>query len=185
MQITDTVNDEQLMQAVLQQRDQQAFMELVKRWKQPLMAYFYRQLRQREISEELLQEVFVKVWSNRNYQSKGQFKAWIYRLAHNIWVDYLRKQKISVQELSEHHMGETQSPEEDLLANERIEQVHTALLQLPSSQRELLVMSRFHDLKHSEIADITGSSRNTVKVQIFRAIKNLAKKLKEVDHVSS
>lgn len=182
--IFDAANDDQLMQAVLLQRDHQAFMELVKRWKQLLMAYFYCQLRQRETAEELVQEVFVKVWSSRNYQDQGQFKAWLYRVAHNILVDYLRKQKILVQELGADHVGISHSPESELLASEEAKQVREALMQLPQKQRELLILSRFQGLKHSEIAEITGGSRNTVKVQIFRALKNLTKKFKEVNHVS-
>lgn len=179
--------DEQLMQNLLQTRNRQAYLELVQRWKQPLMAYFYRHLAQRENAEELVQEVFLKVWTCRHYQSRGQFRAWIYRLAHNVRIDFLRQQKITTTTLETQHLetflGTAQGPEEVLLAREEKASLQHALKELPEPQRDLIILSRFQDLSHGEIAAITGRSRNTVKVQIFRALKQLGKKFREVTHV--
>ena len=180
-------SDEELMHAVLE-RDRKAFQALVTRWKQPLMAYFYRHLQQREICEDLVQEVLFKVWKTSRYQNQGQFKAWLFRLAHNTRVDWLRRNRRVLQhevtglDNTPEQRHPAPEPEEQVLSLEQQDDLAQALVALPDKQRELLILSRFHELNHSEIAEITQRSRNTVKVQVFRALKQLAKKFKEVHH---
>lgn len=183
-----TESDDALMQRVLQ-RDRQAFDVLVSRWKQPLMGYFYRQFARPELCEDLVQEVLCKVWFARHYQAQGQFKAWLFRLAHHIRIDWLRRHRseldqpaLALETLAEWPDATQVGPEESLLQQEQ-QAIQTALAALNDSQRELLVLSRYQALSHAEIAQVTGTSANTVKVQVFRAIKQLAKKFQEVTHV--
>lgn len=184
-----TESDDSLMQRVLQ-RDRQAFDVLVSRWKQPLMGYFYRQFARPELCEDLVQEVLCKVWFARHYQAQGQFKAWLFRLAHHIRIDWLRRHRselgqpaLALDALAEWPDATQVGPEESLLQQEQQQAIQTALGTLSAAQRELLVLSRYQELSHAEIARITGASANTVKVQVFRALKQLAKKFQEVTHV--
>jgi RNA polymerase sigma factor (sigma-70 family) len=177
-------SDETLMLNVLQ-GNQAAFNQLVRNWKQPLVNYFFRHLGQAETAEELTQEVFVRLWKVKKYQVKARFSTWIYRLAHNILIDHWRKQGRSPQkwdayeallELSTTEAG----PEQLALEQETCLKIQTALRSLPNKQQEILVLSKFQDLKYSQIAEILNCPAEQVKVQVFRAVQNLGKKLKEV-----
>lgn len=185
-QLSEALSDDDLMSAVLA-GDRQAFQQLVQRWKQPLMGYFYRQLGQRELCEELVQDLFIKLWNTRRFQAQGQFRSWLFRMAHNLRVDYLRKHRRELAQRSDAEfqhlaMPEHAQPEARLLSQEQQAELQSALLALPEQQRELLVLSRFHGFKNAQIAELTGASPNTVKVQVFRALKKLAQHFQEVKH---
>ena len=184
---TGDVSDEALMLQVVT-GDQQAFRVLLTRWKQPLMNYFYRVLGHAETSEELTQEAFVKVWKTKKYQPQARFSTWLYRLAYHVLVDHWRKQ--GRQPLNMHQPIElafelpslVAGPEEQAMQSESREQIQSALQSLPRKQQEILVLSKFQDLKYDQIAEITGCPAKGVKVQVFRALKNLSQKLKESRH---
>lgn len=180
----DGLSDETLMLRVLG-RDQTAFRLLVARWKHALVNYFYRQLGKRETAEELAQEVFVKIWSTSRYTPNSAFAAWIWRLARNQLIDYLRasgRRPLPADDDSALNVMPAQghSPEEALLAAEEQRQLQTALEALPGRQRHVLVLSKFQGLKHAQIAESLGCSVNHVKVQVFRAVQNLAKTFREL-----
>ncbi|MGV3523327.1 MAG: RNA polymerase sigma factor [Candidatus Sericytochromatia bacterium] len=183
---TPDIRDEALMlQCVAGQKP--AFNLLVKRWKHPLVNYFYRQLGNAETAEELAQEVFVKVWTTQRYVPQARFSTWLYRVAGRVLIDHWRKQgrrpqaDIALDEQFD-WPSETQSPEQQYLAAEGAARVRKALQQLPPKQQQILVLSKFQDLKYAHIADILGCSANHVKVQVFRALQRLAQHLKEGHH---
>lgn len=168
------------------EKNQQAFNQLVRRWKHPLVNYFYRQLGEVERAEELAQEVFVKVWKTKKYQAQARFSTWLYRLAYHLLVDHWRSQgrrptqfeplEDTALELPSPAAG----PEQLTLQAETRQHLQAALATLPAQQRQILVLSKFEDLKYSQIAEIVGCPDNQVKVQVFRAVQNLGKKLKEL-----
>ncbi len=178
-----TVQDEALMLQIVN-GDQQAYRLLVKRWKQPLMNYFYRQLGDAESAEELTQEVLIKVWKTKKYQPKAKFSTFIYRLAYHVLVDHWRKQgrrpqKMESLDQSFDLPSLALSPEQQVLASESREQVQVALQALPLKQQQVLILSKFQDLKYGQIAEILDCPAKSVKVQVFRALKKLGEKLKE------
>jgi len=179
------ISDETLMLQVAQ-GNQQAFNQLVRRWKQPLANYFFRQLGAAESAEELTQEVFVRLWKTKNYQVKARFSTWIYRLAQHLLIDHWRKfGRRPQQTVLENHQDwplEQASPEQLTLASESQHLLHSALQSLPPRQQQVLVLSKFQDLKYAEIAEILNCPSEQVKVQVFRAVQSLGKKLKELWH---
>lgn len=171
-------SDEALMLAVSQQQDRAAFAELMKRWKQPLMNYYYRQGNGVEVSEELLQEVFVKIWKTRNYRVQAKFSTWVYRVAQHLLIDHWRKQgrrpaAVSAETVLAAVEDNARSIEEQTLQHEREQRLYGALQQLSPAQRQVIVLSKFQQLKYSEIGEIMGWSESNVKVQVFRALKAL------------
>jgi RNA polymerase sigma-70 factor, ECF subfamily len=174
--------DEALMLQVLK-KDKVAFQQLVKRWKNPLVNYFYRQLRDQEVSEDLTQEVFIRVWKADKYEAKAKFSTWLYRLAYHLLVDHYRKQKRQPPQepevLLETEPATAISPESQTLLKDQQAQIEGALRKLPAAQQNILILSKFQDLKYSQIAEILNCPANRVKVNVFRALKNLTHILKE------
>ena len=176
---------EDLMLAVSQQKDRAAFAELMKRWKQPLLNYYYRQGQDIEVCEELLQELFVKIWKTRRYRVQAKFSTWVYRVAHHLLVDHWRKQgrrpRCAPEELSSEVQANDSSIEEQTLQNERQQQLYEALNKLSDHHRQVIILSKFQQLKYSEIGEIMGWRENNVKVQVFRALKQLKTHLGAAD----
>lgn len=167
-------------------RDQTSFRLLVQRWQTPLVNYFYRHLSVQDVAEELAQEVFVKVWKTRHYAPSAPFGAWIRRLARNQLIDWLRargrRPLPEADETELERLPAQGTPEEALLAAEERIQLQKALQSLPLRQREILILSKFQDLKYQQIAETLDCSIGQVKVQVFRAVKNLAKTFRELHH---
>jgi len=128
------------------------------------------------VSEDLTQDVFAKVIRYRSSYQEGNFASWIFTIARNIFSTYYQKQK---KERSQLINDDTLDSGEVLLTEsnqEELNHLQKALLKLSNSDRELIVMHRFQEIKYSQIAEIMGSSEGAVKVKVHRAIK----KLKEV-----
>jgi RNA polymerase sigma-70 factor, ECF subfamily len=178
---TTVTTDHQLMEQV-RDGDVGQLSVLFERHQRRAFLYFYRLTSDRGASEDLVQDVFFRILKYRHtYQSGNEFAAWMYRIARNVWHDFLerRGQELSLDEEAE-HFGEAVAaseggPVEALMKAERIELLRRALNKLPVDRRELLVLSRFQGLKYEEIAGIVGCEVGTVKVRIFRAIRDLAR----------
>ncbi|PIW17707.1 hypothetical protein COW36_07615 [bacterium (Candidatus Blackallbacteria) CG17_big_fil_post_rev_8_21_14_2_50_48_46] len=179
-------HDEDLMLRVLS-GDAVSFRQLVQRWKQPLVNFFYRSLGEQESAEELAQEVFIKVWKAKNYQVKAKFSTWLYRLAQHQLIDHWRRmgrrpQRFEPLEQAFELPAQEISPEQRVLVAESRAQVQAAISALPVRQQQVLILSKFQDLKYSQIAEILDCPVNQVKTQVFRAVQSLGKKLKELVH---
>ncbi len=151
---------------------------LYQRYKKKLFAYFYRLTCVAASSEDLVQNVFQRILIYRKqFRNEGKFKSWMYSIAHNVFLDYVRKQsRIEYSDdLEKWDVLEENGLEEQILQKEQSEILENAIKQLNQEQRETLVLSRFHELKYREIAEILNVSEGTIKVRIFRAMKNLKK----------
>jgi RNA polymerase sigma factor (sigma-70 family) len=107
---------------------------------------------------------------------------WLYGMARNAYFDSLRKRRREVSTNGE--MGEIASsepmPEEISSSKQDAMFLREALMQLPDEKREVLVLSRFHELRHEEIARILKCEIGTVKVRVYRALKELREKFCEL-----
>ncbi|MDT5263190.1 MAG: polymerase sigma-70 factor, subfamily, partial [Acidobacteriota bacterium] len=130
---------------------------------------------------DLAQEVFIKVYNSLGrYRSEFKFSTWIYRIAHNAAIDYLRRQGsfrtegMEVEgeggQLFEKPLAsKAPTPEQETERGERRAEIEEVVRQLPSAYRELIVLRHSHDLSYDEIAEVTGLPLGTVKNRIFRA----------------
>ncbi|HEV2800602.1 MAG TPA: sigma-70 family RNA polymerase sigma factor [Pyrinomonadaceae bacterium] len=157
-----------------------SFEELVRRYQRPLVSYVYRMTGNYESALDLTQEVFIKVYGSlARYRPEYKFSTWIYRIAHNTAIDYLRRHSTREQELEvATHDGDTYekpyasaapTPEEESVRAERRAEIEDVIQSLPPSYRELIVLRHAHDLSYDEIAEVTGLPLGTVKNRIFRA----------------
>ncbi len=155
---------------------------LFERYHLPLFRYLLHLTRNRALSEDLTQEVFFRVLKYaRSYDLSLPFPVWLYGMARHAYRDSLRKQRA---EVPNDDIGETRSSEpmpEELLARKQDAMfLREALQQLPEGKREVLVLSRFHNLRYQDIAAILQCEVGTVKVRVYRALKDLREKFCEI-----
>jgi RNA polymerase sigma-70 factor (ECF subfamily) len=166
---------------LLAQKDETAFEQVFKTHFKRLHAYAFTILRDEVEAEEMVQQVFFKLWErNENLSLTGPVSAYLYRAVHNESLNYIKRQKVR----SNHQLhvaysmkNEVEHPEKKVMAGELEKKIHTALNELPEQCRTIFQMSRFDELKYREIADKLGISVKTVENQMGKALKLLREKL--------
>ena len=157
---------------------------IFERHNKSLYGYFLNLTGKTDISEDLVQNVFMRILKYRsNYRGGGNFSIWIYRIAHNVFVDFIKKKnKLEYSEnINEWDNVLTDtSYEEGTSKHEKINILESALMKLPKKKREILTLSRYKELKYKEISEILGCSESAVKVRIFRAMEELKRIYKEL-----
>lgn len=150
----------------------QALSTLFERHQGPLLNFFLRNGQSRAASEDLVQDVFVRILKYRaTYRPGSRFVTWMYYIARNARLDHLHKHRGEVEwdeaYTPSFEAGDTaqQSQEHRLLAR--------ALERLSPEKREILVLSRYQELKYDEIGAILGCETGTVKVRVHRALREL------------
>ena len=166
---------------LLAQRDEAAFEQVFKTHFKRLHAYAFTILKDEVEAEEMVQQVFFKLWErNENLSLTGSVSAYLYRAVHNESLNYIKHQKVR----SNHQLhvaysmkNEVEHPAKKVMAGELEKKIHTALNELPEQCRTIFQMSRFDELKYREIADKLGISVKTVENQMGKALKLLREKL--------
>ncbi len=148
---------------------------LFERYNIRLYNYFLRMGLQKDISEDLTQNLFYRMIRYRtSYKEGNSVKPWIYKIARNLYTDHIKEKQRdnSMITITDNYTADVEEdtpgfPEEDF---KRLEE---ALLALPDEQRELIILSRYQGLKYSEVSAIVNQSVPAIKVGVFRAIKKL------------
>ena len=155
-----SMEDEQIMRDV--RAGEVAKLEtLFDRHSRALLHYFLHLTGNRAVSEDLVQEVFFRILKYRHtYQNETTFRAWMFQIGRNVHIDHAGRHKAEVA------MPQAQNKQEAAL-------LHRALASLPEDKREVLIMSRFLDLKYEEIAIVLKCEVGTVKVRVYRALREL------------
>ena len=123
-------------------------------------------------------QVFYRILNYRNtYKGESKFTTWMYQIARNTHIDFLRKKKeeFPLDEQWSESVSPELSPDEKLEIGQDITLMRRALAQLPLKKREVLILSRYQNLKYREIAELFGCQIGTVKAHVHRAIKELGK----------
>ena len=157
--------------------------ELFERHHRAVYNYFYRLTGSRQQSEDLVQDVFFRLLKYREtYRSQTTFAAWMYQVARNAHVDWRRKHRIETAWNDDAPEPESRERpvDERLRRDEEVRLLRRALAALPADKREVLVLSRYQNLKYDEIGQILGCEVNTVKQRVFRAVRALTDKYEEL-----
>jgi RNA polymerase sigma-70 factor (ECF subfamily) len=167
--------DEQLM---CQVRDGQLSRlgELFERYHVSLFHFFQRLSGNRQFSEDLVQEVFLRILRFRHtFRDDSAFPTWMYQIARNARVDALRRQhnESALNEEFDQRSDEAPHAESRAMARQQEALLRAALARLGEEQRELLVLSRYQDLKYHQIAELLDCEPGTVKTRVFRAMAEL------------
>jgi RNA polymerase sigma-70 factor (ECF subfamily) len=151
---------------------------LFERYHVMLYNFFLRLTGNRSISEDLVQDVFIRILKYRSsYLGQSKFTVWLYKIARNAHIDYLRKRKdeVGLSEQWYESASREPSPLEKVERSQEITQIRQALAQLSLKKREVLILSRYQNLKYKEIAELLGCRIGTVKALVHRATKDLGK----------
>jgi RNA polymerase sigma-70 factor (ECF subfamily) len=169
--------DNELMELVRDGRVEKLAV-LFERYQTMLYNFFLRLTGNRAASEDLVQEVFMRVLKYRaGYQGDSRFNVWLFQIARNTHIDHLRKQKTALpldEQFAEAPSREPR-PEAAYEAGQEADLVRRALDRLPAHKKEILVLFRFQNLKLREIAELMGVQVGTVKAQVHRALKDLGR----------
>lgn len=169
--------------ALLAQKDESAFEQVFKTHFKRLHAYAFTILRNEAEAEEIVQQIFFRLWErNENLSITGSVSAYLYRAVHNESMNYIRHMKVR----SDHKLhvaysmkNETEQPAKKVMAAELESKIQSALNELPEQCRTIFQMSRFDELKYREIADKLDISVKTVENQMGKALRILRTKLAE------
>lgn len=189
--IKNQVNDAALVSAYIQGNDQ-AFETLVKRSKSKVYTTLYLIVKDRYIAEDLMQETYIKaidVLKSGRYNEEGKFLPWVVRIAHNLAIDYFRRDKryptIVLEDGSKVFNSfefAEDSAEEIQLKEDQIVNIRELIKKLPDEQREVLVMRHYEELSFQEIAAQTQVSINTALGRMRYALINLRKMLEKQEN---
>ncbi len=168
-------------------RDADAFDALIDAYGPRLYGYFYRLVGSREESEDLLQELFLRVVRTIDrYEHQDQFDAWLFRIATNLVRDRIRRLRrrpvgVSLAESDEWQLDATDartgsrvsSPVEDVERDETVDRLGVALEALSDSDREIVMLRHFSQMTFQQIANVLGSPLGTVLARGHRALAKL------------
>ncbi|MGN6421332.1 MAG: RNA polymerase sigma factor [Pseudobacter sp.] len=178
--------EEELLLQRVADGDEIAFRELYDRYREKIYSFAVQLTKSEDKADEIVQEVFMKLWANRNsLQHVQHFSGWLHRIARNLFIDALRKiarEQVARKELLYLKQDSTAvSP--DLLQNKELANaLQQALGKLSPQQRTIFEMSRIQGMKRDEIARELKLSENTVKVHLTRALNSIREYLSTYHH---
>lgn len=167
----------------IKEGDETAFEMIFRTYYEPLCNYAYSFLLDRDEAEEVVQAAFLNIWEKRETISvKTSLKSYLFRAIRNNCLNVIKHSKIKRKHADEAIFTTEKSHEEvaqSLISSELDQKIGDALLVLPEQCRLIFKMSRFEELKYSEIADQLNISVKTVENQIGKALKIMREQLKE------
>lgn len=145
---------------------------LFNRYQTPLFNFYCKLTGDRTASEDLVQDVFFRILKYRQtYRPGTPFRTWMYQIARNARLDHARKHRKETN--FEPNMSPAVLPNDPAQQKQEATLLHEALMQLSEEKREVLVLSRFQELKYEEIAQLMDCEVGTVKVRVHRALQEL------------
>lgn len=154
---------------------------LFERHHRQLFRFFHHLCGSSGLAEDLTQEVFFRMLKFRGtFQKDGRFTPWMYQIARNVHMDHVRRKQLETPLFDDRAEKEREfadpamSAEVSLLRGHDLAILRKALLRLPPERRELLVLSRWQNLRYDEIAAIVECEPGAVKTRVFRAMRQLS-----------
>ncbi len=168
---------------------------LFERYKRPLYGFFYGLNKEQELSEDLVQNTFLRILKYRHLfrgelagrTGGGDFRAWMFHIARNVNIDHHRKHRIKATEALENwqeRVGHHENQSVEIQQNEEHRMLTMAMDRLPADKREVLLLSKFEERKYSEIGEVLGCTEGAVKVKVFRALQELKVIYKQLEKIN-
>lgn len=180
-----SMNSDALLVSAYVNGDESALGELIARHKDRIYRFIYSKVYDRDVTEDIFQDTFVKVINTLkrgNYNEEGKFLPWVMRIAHNLVIDYFRRNNrmpkfesnddfniFSV--LSDGNLN----AERTMIKDQVEKDVQRLIEELPEDQKEVLIMRIYKDMSFKEISEQTGVSINTALGRMRYALINLRK----------
>jgi len=170
--------------------NQKTFSQLMELTSNDLLWFAIGFLKNKEIAEEIVSDVYVKIWNNRDQlESILNLKSYLFICVRNACLSHLRKVKnekiISIETVGEFNFVHLVAPEDDSIEKEKIEQIYAAIETLPCKCKLAFTLAKINGLKYKEIAEVLGITEKTVNNHLVLAVKritellNVTKKPKE------
>ncbi len=180
--ITKLLYDENELLALASTGNEQAFATLFHTYKNKLYGYLYRITESNEITEDIIQEIFLKLWKDKSELIKiTQFDAYLFKMAKNQTINAFKnaaRQSLLLAEYFENQDIEVNSTENMIQFDETQKLLKEIVESLPPQQKLIFKLSREQYLKHEEIAEMLNLSPSTVKNHIIQALSTIKQKLK-------
>jgi len=187
------IDDAELV-ARCQSGDTAAFNDLITKYRSKVYAMIYNMVRNEQDAWDLSQEAFLKAWRNLDrFRGQSAFYTWIFRIATNVTIDWVRKRQIQsgvefddAIGMKDIEPGSTTTPQAEPLPHEHLEQgeiqarINAAIDQLSPEHRMAIVLREVEGLQYEEIAEAMGCSVGTVMSRLFYARKKLQTLLRDV-----
>lgn len=181
------MTDSQLIKEI-RNNNNLAFRKLINKYKQLVYNTAFRLVNNTSDAEDIFQDVFLEIFKSCCYiQNEDDLTMWIYKIAYNKSISYLRKKNPAkantqppdpaIQELQQKQFIEISTPAKQLEQKEAIAQLYQLIDQLPKNQKKVLLLHKFDGLSQKQIGDRLNLSINSVESLIYRAKKNLKQKL--------
>lgn len=165
--------------------DENSLAVLIKRHESKIYGFIYSKVADREVSNDIFQDTFIKViktLKTQSYNEEGKFLPWVMRIAHNLIIDFYRKSKKMplFRETEEFSIFSIMSDdsltvENQIIADQVEVDIRRLVEELPLDQKEVLMMRMYQDMSFKEISETTGVSINTALGRMRYAIMNLRK----------
>jgi RNA polymerase sigma factor (sigma-70 family) len=171
--------------------DQKAFRRLRLKYYDSIFKLISRMIRDREEVEDLTQEAFIKAFTSlASFNEEYAFSTWLYKIATNNSIDYVRKRKLQTFSINKPIESEESDysfelpdtdpePDQELIALQRKKMLEEAMNSLPAKYRQVILMRHVDEKEYQEIAKILRLPLGTVKAHIFRARELLYKQLRD------
>ena len=170
--------------------DQSSLEELITRHKSRIYTYILLIVKNSHLAEDIFQDTFIKVIKSLKqgrYQDKGKFVSWVMRIAHNLIIDYYRKQKYQRNisnddtevDLFNSKKLSDDTIEDNLVQDQISSDVRLLMENLPADQRNVVYLRHYCDLSFKEIAEQTGVSINTALGRMRYALINMRRMIEE------
>lgn len=177
--------------ALALQGNQAAYNKIVVKYQEPIMHHILKMVRDRDQVDDLVQETFIKAFNSlASYSAQFAFSTWLYKIATNHTIDFLRRKKlrtISIDKPVQTNDGEveleipddTYRPDQHLIDDQRNQIINDAIALLPEKYHRVIIMRHQQDMSYEDIADELDLPLGTVKAHIFRAREMLYRALKD------
>lgn len=185
--------DYELVQAAREKGDQSAYAELMKNYRDTLYFMLLKMTNSPTDAEDLTIEAFSKAFRNLDqYTPQYAFSTWLFKIASNNCIDFMRKQRLSTTSLSggdsddqkdiaDRIAAEGLDPEEEAIKQQKIQTMRNVVEKLKPHYRELVELRYFKELSYEEISEQLNLPLGTVKAQLFRAREFLAQIMKNME----
>lgn len=171
----DQTSDEDLMLRI-QTGESHLLAALFERHHRRIYNYMLRMTNNRCSAEDLASEVFIRLLKySGSYQRQARFSTWLYQIARNLFLDHVEKQRPqdSLDDLPVPLQSEQGQPDQELQREQESQLMRKALSQLADRKREVLILSRYQDMRYDDIAVVMGCTTAAVKILVHRSLKEL------------
>jgi RNA polymerase sigma-70 factor (ECF subfamily) len=157
-----------------QQGDRSAFAALVERYWDRLYRWLYHLTHDRHQAEDLVQEAFLKALGHLDsFRAGSNFRAWLFRIAHNAWLNEARRNGRGREALPEHLPGQEEGPVEQVLTRESLQMLARAVGRLPDEFRAAFLLRAEEGLSFRQIAEVLDLTEETARWRVFKARQKL------------